>query len=400
MHYDVVVIGGGIVGLATALNLKKARPSLRLLLIEKENSLAAHQTGHNSGVIHSGLYYKPGSLKAKNCIEGYHMLIDFCNENNIKYELCGKIVVATREDQIPSLETLFERGIQNGLTGLEILNKEQMRAIEPHVAGIAGIKVPQTGIINYTTVSEKYAENIKNLGGEIRLGEKVSSISEINNVSTVVTNKGSYDTTLVINCAGLYSDKVAQFTEKEKVKVRIIPFRGEYYEIKPEKQYLVKHLIYPVPDPNFPFLGVHFTRMVDGGVEAGPNAVLAFRREGYKKLSVDFSEFGETLAWPGFRKLAAKYWKTGIGEYYRSFSKSAFTKALQALIPEIKEDDLVPGGAGVRAQACDYDGGLLDDFAIIENRQAINVLNAPSPAATSSLSIGKTVAEMALKRLN
>jgi (S)-2-hydroxyglutarate dehydrogenase len=400
MHYDVVVIGGGIVGLATALNLKKAKPNLRLLLVEKENSLAAHQTGHNSGVIHSGLYYKPGSLKAKNCIEGYHMLIDFCNENNIKYELCGKLVVATSEDQLASLETLYQRGIQNGLEGLEKLNKEQMQAIEPHVAGIAGIKVPQTGIINYTTVSEKYAENIKNLGGEIRLGEKVSSISEINGISTVVTNKGSYDTTLVINCAGLYSDKVAQFTEKEQVKVRIIPFRGEYYEIKPEKQYLVKHLIYPVPDPNFPFLGVHFTRMVDGGVEAGPNAVLAFRREGYKKLSVDFSEFGETLAWPGFRKVAAKYWKTGLGEYYRSFSKSAFTKALQALIPEIEKDDLIPGGAGVRAQACDYDGGLLDDFSILENKQAINVLNAPSPAATSSLSIGKTVAEMALKRLN
>ena len=400
MHYDVVVIGGGIVGLATAINLKKAKPSLRLLLLEKENSLAAHQTGHNSGVIHSGLYYKPGSLKAKNCIEGYHMLIDFCNENNIKYELCGKIVVATSEDQLASLETLYERGIQNGLKGLEKLNKEQMQAIEPHVAGIAGIKVPQTGIINYTAVSEKYAENIKNMGGEIRLGEKVSSISEINGVSTVVTTKGSYNTTLVINCAGLYSDKVAQFTEKEQVKVRIIPFRGEYYEIKPEKQYLVKHLIYPVPDPNFPFLGVHFTRMVDGGVEAGPNAVLAFRREGYKKLSVDFSEFGETLAWPGFRKVAAKYWKTGLGEYYRSFSKSAFTKALQALIPEIQKEDLVPGGAGVRAQACDFDGGLLDDFAIIENKQAINVLNAPSPAATSSLSIGKTVAEMALKRLN
>ncbi|MBP6618793.1 MAG: L-2-hydroxyglutarate oxidase [Leadbetterella sp.] len=400
MHYDVVVIGGGIVGLATALNLKKAKPNLRLLLVEKENSLAAHQTGHNSGVIHSGLYYKPGSLKAKNCIEGYHMLIDFCNENKIKYELCGKIVVATSEDQLASLETLYERGIQNGLEGLEKLNREQLKAIEPHVAGIAGIKVPQTGIINYTTVSEKYAENIKNLGGEIRLGEKVSSISEINGFSTVVTNKGSYSTTLVINCAGLYSDKVAQFTEKEQVKVRIIPFRGEYYEIKPEKQYLVKHLIYPVPDPNFPFLGVHFTRMVDGGVEAGPNAVLAFRREGYKKLSVDFSEFGETLAWPGFRKVAAKYWKTGLGEYYRSFSKSAFTKALQALIPEIQKDDLVPGGAGVRAQACDYDGGLLDDFSILENKQAINVLNAPSPAATSSLSIGKTVAEMALKRLN
>lgn len=399
MHYDVVVIGGGIVGLATALNLKKAKPELRLLLLEKENSLAAHQTGHNSGVIHSGLYYKPGSLKAKNCIEGYQMLIDFCNENEIMYELCGKIVVATSTDQLASLETLYHRGVENGLLGLEKLNKEQMQAIEPHVAGIAGIKVPQTGIINYTKVSEKYAENIKKLGGQINLGERVSSISEINGISTVVTNKGSYDTTLVVNCAGLYSDKVAQFTEKEQVKVRIIPFRGEYYEIKPEKQYLVKHLIYPVPDPNFPFLGVHFTRMVDGGVEAGPNAVLAFRREGYKKLSVDFSEFGETLAWPGFRKVAAKYWKTGLGEYYRSFSKSAFTKALQALIPEIEKDDLVPGGSGVRAQACDYDGGLLDDFSIIENKQAINVLNAPSPAATSSLAIGKTVADMALKRL-
>lgn len=399
MHYDVVVVGGGIVGLATALNLKKAKPELRLLLLEKENSLAAHQTGHNSGVIHSGLYYKPGSLKAKNCIEGYQMLIDFCNENEIKYELCGKIVVATSQDQLASLETLYQRGVENGLLGLEKLNKEQMQAIEPHVAGIAGIKVPQTGIINYTKVSEKYAENIKKLGGQINLGERVSSISEINGISTVVTNKGSYDTTLVINCAGLYSDKVAQFTEKKPVKVRIIPFRGEYYEIKPEKQYLVKHLIYPVPDPNFPFLGVHFTRMVDGGVEAGPNAVLAFRREGYKKLSVDFSEFGETLAWPGFRKVAAKYWKTGLGEYYRSFSKSAFTKALQALIPEIEKDDLVPGGSGVRAQACDYDGGLLDDFSIIENKQAINVLNAPSPAATSSLAIGKTVANMALKRL-
>ncbi|HLO46338.1 MAG TPA: L-2-hydroxyglutarate oxidase [Leadbetterella sp.] len=399
MHYDVVVIGGGIVGLATALNLKKAKPELRLLLLEKENSLAAHQTGHNSGVIHSGLYYKPGSLKAKNCIAGYQMLIDFCNENEIKYELCGKIVVATSQDQLASLETLYQRGVENGLLGLEKLNKEQIQAIEPHVAGIAGIKVPQTGIINYTKVSEKYAENIKSLGGQINLGERVSSISEINGISTVVTNKGSYDTTLVVNCAGLYSDKVAQFTEKEQVKVRIIPFRGEYYEIKPEKQYLVKHLIYPVPDPNFPFLGVHFTRMVDGGVEAGPNAVLAFRREGYKKLSVDFSEFGETLAWPGFRKVAAKYWKTGLGEYYRSFSKSAFTKALQALIPEIEKDDLVLGGSGVRAQACDYDGGLLDDFSIIENKQAINVLNAPSPAATSSLAIGKTVADMALKRL-
>ncbi|MCP9770533.1 L-2-hydroxyglutarate oxidase [Lacihabitans sp. LS3-19] len=399
MRYDVVVIGGGIVGLATALNLKKANPQLRLVLLEKEDKLAAHQTGHNSGVIHSGLYYKPGSLKAKNCIEGYNMLIDFCNENDVKYELCGKIVVATNEQQLPLLDTLFERGVQNGLEGLEMLNRDQLRAIEPHVAGIAGIKVPQTGIINYTKVSEKYAENIQKLDGEIKLGEKVSSIADHDGFSTVITNKGSYETTLVVNCAGLYSDKVAQFTEKDKINLRIIPFRGEYYEIKPEKQYLVKHLIYPVPDPNFPFLGVHFTRMVDGGIEAGPNAVLAFRREGYKKLSFDFSEFKETLAWPGFRKVAGKYWKTGLGEYYRSFSKAAFTKALQALIPELEKDDLIPGGSGVRAQACDYDGGLLDDFAIIENKQSINVCNAPSPAATSSLAIGKSVAEMVLKRL-
>jgi L-2-hydroxyglutarate oxidase len=399
MKYDVVVIGGGIVGLATALNLKQQKPGLRLVIIEKENQLAAHQTGHNSGVIHSGLYYKPGSLKATNCISGYHMLIDFCEKEEIPYELCGKIVVATQKEQIPILEGLYKRGIENGLTGLEKLSAGQMKEIEPHVAGIEGIKVPQTGIIDYKQVSEKYAQKIKELGGELRLGEKVSSISELNGVSTVVTDKGSYDATLVVNCAGLYSDKVAQMTESEKIKLQIIPFRGEYYELKPEKHYLVKHLIYPVPDPNFPFLGVHFTRMIGGGIEAGPNAVLAFRREGYKKSDISLTEFGETLAWPGFRKVAAKYWKTGMGEFYRSFSKSAFTTALQELIPEIRKEDLVPGNAGVRAQSCDIEGGLLDDFSIIENKQAINVCNAPSPAATSSLAIGKTVAGLALKRL-
>ncbi|NBA86966.1 L-2-hydroxyglutarate oxidase [Emticicia sp. CRIBPO] len=399
MKYDVVVIGGGIVGLATALNLKQQKPGLRLVIIEKENQLAAHQTGHNSGVIHSGLYYKPGSLKATNCISGYHMLIDFCEKEEIPYELCGKIVVATQKEQLPILEGLYKRGIENGLTGLEKLSAGQMKEIEPHVAGIEGIKVPQTGIIDYKQVSEKYAQKIKELGGELRLGEKVSSISELNGVSTVVTDKGSYDATLVVNCAGLYSDKVAQMTESEKIKLQIIPFRGEYYELKPEKHYLVKHLIYPVPDPNFPFLGVHFTRMIGGGIEAGPNAVLAFRREGYKKSDISLGEFGETLAWPGFRKVAAKYWKTGMGEFYRSFSKSAFTTALQELIPEIRKEDLVPGNAGVRAQSCDIEGGLLDDFSIIENKQAINVCNAPSPAATSSLAIGKTVAGLALKRL-
>lgn len=398
MRYDTVIIGGGIVGLATALNLLEKRPGIRLLLIEKESSVAAHQTGHNSGVIHSGLYYKPGSLKARNCIEGYHKLLDFCQKYGIEHEICGKIVVATTEEQVPLMQNLYDRGLQNGLTGLEILTPEQLREIEPHVAGVKGIKVPQTGIINYKQVSEKYADLIREKGGEIRLGEKVSSVSERQGLSNVVTDKGSYETTLVINCAGLYSDKVAQLTEKEEIKVRIIPFRGEYYEIKPEKQYLVRHLIYPVPDPNFPFLGVHFTRMIGGGIEAGPNAVLAFKREGYRKTDFNFNELKDTLAWPGFRKVAARYWKTGMGEYYRSFSKSAFTTALQALIPELRKEDLVPGGAGVRAQACDYSGGLLDDFAILENPQAINVCNAPSPAATSSLAIGDTVSGLALKR--
>lgn len=384
--------------MATALNLLEKRPQTRLLLIEKENSVAAHQTGHNSGVIHSGLYYKPGSLKARNCIEGYHKLLNFCQEYGIAHDICGKIVVATTAEQVPLMQNLYERGLQNGLTGLEILSPEQMREIEPHVAGIRGIKVPQTGIINYKQVAEKYADLIWEKGGEICLGEKVLSVSENGGVSNVVTEKGSYDTMLVINCAGLYSDKVAQLTEKEEIKLRIIPFRGEYYEIKPERQYLVKHLIYPVPDPNFPFLGVHFTRMIGGGIEAGPNAVLAFKREGYRKTDFHFGELKDTLSWPGFRKVAARYWKTGMGEYYRSFSKAAFTTALQALIPELRKEDLVPGGAGVRAQACDYSGGLLDDFAILENTQAINVCNAPSPAATSSLSIGQTVAELALKR--
>lgn len=400
MKYDVIVIGGGIVGLATALKIKEKKPQTRLLVIEKEDGPAKHQTGNNSGVIHSGLYYKPGSLKATNCITGYDMLLDFCNKEEIAYDLCGKIVVATRQEQLPILDTLYERGNANGLANLEYLSVEQMREIEPHVAGIKGIKVPQTGIIDYTAVTKKYAENIQKLDGQIHYSERVYSVSEYGGTSTVVTNKGSYDTTLVVNCAGLYSDKVAQMTQEDKINLKIVPFRGEYYELKPEKHHLVKHLIYPVPDPNFPFLGVHFTRMINGGVEAGPNAVLAFRREGYKMTDFKLSELTETLMWPGFQKVAAKYWKTGMGEYYRSFFKSAFTKALQELIPELKEEDLVPGGAGVRAQACDITGGLLDDFSIIQNKQAINVCNAPSPAATSSLSIGNTVSDLVLERLN
>lgn len=398
--YDILIIGGGIVGLATALRLKEERPQLKVLVLEKEKRVAEHQTGHNSGVIHSGLYYKPGSLKATNCIRGYRMLLDFCNRENIPYDLCGKIVVATKLEEVPILHGLYERGLQNGLTQNRKITFEEMREIEPHVQGLEGIWVPYTGIIDYKLVSEKYAKKIKEFGGEIRLGEKVTQVRTVNGRAQISTEKGGeYKAKLIINCAGLYSDKVAQLTQDESIKVRIIPFRGEYFKLKSGKEHLVKNLIYPVPDPNFPFLGVHFTRMIEGGVEAGPNAVLAFRREGYGKLDIDLKELGETLAWPGFRKVAAKYWQTGLGEMYRSFSKTAFTKALQELIPEIQADDLEPGGAGVRAQACDYDGGLLDDFAILESPTAINVINAPSPAATSSLSIGQTVSERALARL-
>ncbi|GAB2782923.1 L-2-hydroxyglutarate oxidase [Rhabdobacter roseus] len=398
--YDILVVGGGIVGLATALRLKEQRPGLRLLLLEKEAEVATHQTGHNSGVIHSGLYYKPGSLKATNCIRGYRMLLDFCDQESIPYELCGKIVVATQLEQLPILNGLYERGIQNGLTDNRKISREEMREIEPHVQGLEGIWVPYTGIIDYKQVSEKYAERLLRLGGEIRFGERVTNIRHRNGQAEVLTAQGaSYSTKLIVNCAGLYSDKVAQLTQPEAIKLQIVPFRGEYYKIRPEKHHLVKNLIYPVPDPNFPFLGVHFTRMIGGGIEAGPNAVLAFRREGYGKLDLNLRELSETLAWPGFRKVAAKYWRTGLGEMYRSFSKAAFTKALRELIPEIGEQDLIPGGAGVRAQACDYDGGLLDDFAILESTYAVNVCNAPSPAATSSLAIGQTVSERVLARL-
>ncbi|GAB3766167.1 L-2-hydroxyglutarate oxidase [Spirosoma pomorum] len=395
---DVLIIGGGIVGLATALQLKQQRPSLSVVLIDKEPAVARHQTGHNSGVIHSGLYYKPGSLKATNCIRGYQMLVDFCRQEEIPFDLCGKIVVATKTAEIPQLNMLYERGQQNGLTGLRKLTVSEMREIEPHVNGVEGMFVPQTGIVDYKQVCDKYAEKFQALGGEIRLAERVEQVTSGNSLNIVVTNKGRYETKLVINCAGLYSDKIAQLTQPEALDIRIIPFRGEYFKIRPEKQYLVKNLIYPVPDPNFPFLGVHFTRMIHGGVEAGPNAVLAFQREGYTKSDINLKELYETLTWPGFQKVAGKYWQTGLGEMYRSFSKAAFTKALQELIPEIQESDLEEGGAGVRAQACDRTGGLLDDFAILETNKAINVVNAPSPAATSSLSIGETVAQKALAR--
>ncbi|MBX2943121.1 MAG: L-2-hydroxyglutarate oxidase [Cyclobacteriaceae bacterium] len=397
MKYDVVIIGGGIVGLASALQLQNDNPNIKLLLLEKEKALALHQTGNNSGVIHSGIYYKPGSLKATNCLRGYNLLVDFCKLNAIPFELCGKIIVATNTEEIPLLDKLFERGQQNGLTHLKKINKEELKEYEPHVNGIAGVVVPQTGIVDYKMVAKKYGELIQNKGGEIRLSEKVIEIQENETEIVVVSQRESYTTKLVINCGGLYSDKIARLTTPD-LNLKIIPFRGEYYKLKKEKEYLVKNLIYPVPDPNFPFLGVHFTRMIEGGVEAGPNAVLAFSREGYKKSDINLAELAESLAWPGFQKVAFKYWKTGMGEMYRSFSKAAFVKALQKLIPEIQYEDLENGGAGVRAQACDRNGGLVDDFMIVEKKHVINVCNAPSPAATSSLAIGETIAQLAAKR--
>lgn len=397
MQYDIVVIGGGIVGLATALRLKESNQNLKVVLLEKENGLAKHQTGNNSGVIHSGIYYKPGSLKAQNCINGYKQLLDFCNKENVPYELCGKIIVATRNDELERLENLYQRGIQNGLTEIKRITSSEIKDYEPHATGIAGIWVPYTGIIDYKDVCQKYAEIFTNrYGGEIELNQRVTDIRTSDHACEVITKDKTFQTRLVINTAGLHSDEVAKLTRK--TEVRIIPFRGEYYEVKPEQHHLVKNLIYPVPDPAFPFLGVHFTRRLKGGIEAGPNAVFAFRKEGYKKSDFKMSEFFGALVWPGFQKVMWKYWKMGIGEYYRSFNKTAFTTALQRLLPDIQKTDLIPGGSGVRAQACTKDGLLIDDFLLYEDQYVINVLNAPSPAATASLSIGKTISDMALKR--
>lgn len=399
MH-DIVIIGGGIVGLATGLKLKEENPDLKIAILEKEDRIAAHQTGNNSGVIHAGVYYKPGSQKALNCRNGYQKLLDFCDREGVKYDLCGKLIVATREEELPRLETLWERGQSNGLTKMKKISGEQIKDYEPYAKGLAAIHVPYTGIVDYKDVSRKYAEIFKErYGGEIHLNNKVTRIIENSNDVDVVTSQGNFQAKIVVNTAGLYSDKIAELTQK-KLDVRIIPFRGEYYKLVPEKHHLVKNLIYPVPDPSFPFLGVHFTRIVHGGVEAGPNAVWAFRREGYKKTSFSSREAFDSLAWPGFRKVMSQYWKTGLGEYYRSYNKWAFLKALQNLVPAVQYNDLQPGGAGVRAQACSRNGGLIDDFLFVEDRLTLNVLNAPSPAATASLSIGESLAEKIKKKLN
>lgn len=393
--YDVVIVGGGIVGLATAMALTK-RQSRGLVVIEAEEKLAAHQTGNNSGVIHSGLYYKPGSLKARNCAAGREAMYDFCAEHGIAHDRCGKVVVATREEEIPRLNMLEERGRANGLDGLKRITPEEIKEHEPHITGIDGLWVPQTGIVDYVQVSNKYAELIEKAGGEIRKSTQFLDATPDGNELRIRTTQGELRALHLINCAGLHSDRVARLCGVDP-KLKIVPFRGEYYELVPAKHHLVKNLVYPVPDPAFPFLGVHFTRMIHGGVEAGPNAVLAFKREGYTKSSFNLSDSLETALYPGFWHLARKHWQMSVGEFHRSFSKSAFVKALQRLLPELQEADVHPGGAGVRAQALEPNGALVDDFRIIESERMVHVLNAPSPGATASIAIGKEIAAMAEK---
>jgi (S)-2-hydroxyglutarate dehydrogenase len=388
--YDYAIVGGGIVGLATAMKLSQMLPSAKITVIEKESSWAYHQTGNNSGVIHSGIYYKPGSFKARFSRAGCQSMVDFCRQHDIPYDVCGKVIVATQEKELPLLENLFQRGLQNEIPVSKI-TPEQVKEIEPYVNCIAAVKVDSTGIVNYKAVCQKYIQIIQEFDNDLRLNTKVLGISlEPQNV-VLETNKGTIKAKFLINCAGLFSDRVAQMANL-KPSAKIVPFRGEYYELVPEKRHMVNTLIYPVPNPSFPFLGVHFTKMIDGSVHAGPNAVLSLKREGYKKTDFDLKDFAEVMAYPGFWKLASKHADEGVREIVRSFSKAAFVKSLQRLIPEVRSEDVVPTHAGVRAQALMNNGSLVDDFLIVNGERSIHVLNAPSPAATSSLEIGKEVA--------
>ena len=397
-RYSVIIVGGGIVGLAVALEITRRFPRVRLLLLEKEDHVGRHQSGHNSGVIHSGIYYKPGSLKAKLCVAGAAAMVEFCREHGIPHQICGKIIVATEEEEFPRLEELWRRGIANGLTGLKSIGPEELRQIEPNATGLRAIVVPSTGITNYAAVCDKYAELITAQGGTILTSHAVRGLKRTANEIVVETNQGAISTTSLINCAGLFSDRISRMAGDDP-QVMIVPFRGEYYDLIPERSSLVRGLIYPVPDPRFPFLGVHFTRRVNGTVDAGPNAVLAFRREGYRRTDINLRDLASSLSFPGFWRMAAKNWRSGLDEFYRSFSKTAFVRALQRLVPAVQPTDLMPGGSGVRAQAVTREGALVDDFKFVPSDRMLHVLNVPSPAATASLMIGRTIVDTASNTL-
>lgn len=393
-RYDVIIVGGGVVGLGVALEITRRFPDRRLLVLEKEDRVARHQSGHNSGVIHSGVYYKPGSLKAKLCVAGAAAMVEFCREYDVPHKVCGKVIVATSEDELPRLEELRKRGEANGLTGLRMVGPEELREIEPNAAGLRALIVPSTGITDYSLVGEKYAQLITSGSGTLKTSAAVVAIRRLSNEIVVETPKGSFAANALINCAGLHSDRISRMAGDDP-GVMIVPFRGEYYDIKPERASLVNALIYPVPDPRFPFLGVHFTRRVSGKVDAGPNAVLALAREGYRHTNINLLDLAASFGYGGFWRMARKNWRSGIGEWYRSLSKPAFVRALQRLVPSIAESDLVPGGSGVRAQALKPDGSLVDDFQFVPSGKVLHVLNVPSPAATASLMIGKTIVDAA-----
>jgi L-2-hydroxyglutarate oxidase len=391
--HDVLIIGGGIVGLATALEVTRRQPNLRLIVLEKEDTLAAHQSGHNSGVIHSGIYYRPGSLKARLCVEGAAAMLAFCREHGIPHEVCGKLVVATDAEEVTALDGLLRRGQQNGVPDLEVIGAEQIRRLEPHCSGLAALRVPGGAITDFAAVTRKYAELVQAAGGEVHTATRVEAIRQQNGRITAETRAGEFSAHRLINCAGLHSDRVARLAGADP-GVTIVPFRGEYYELTQAKQGLVRGLIYPLPDPKYPFLGVHLTRHLDGRITAGPNAVLALKREGYRKTDLDLGDTLSLFGRASFWRMAARYWPSGVEQMYRSWSKRAFTRKLQRLLPEVQESDLVPGKTGVRAQAVDPDGKLVDDFRIVREQRMIHVLNVPSPAATASLAIGKVIAEM------
>jgi (S)-2-hydroxyglutarate dehydrogenase len=393
---DVLIVGGGIVGLAVALEVTRRFPRLRLLLLEKEDRVGRHQSGHNSGVIHSGIYYKPGSLKATLCVEGARAMVDFCRAHGLPHQVCGKVIVATSEEEFPRLEELRRRGEANGLTDLRLISAEELRDIEPHASGLRALAVPSTGITDYAAVCEKYAELTSMQGGTILTSTAVTGVREPGGEVVVETNAGEFSAKYFVNCAGLFSDRLARMAGAQP-EVMVVPFRGEYYHFIPERSSLVKGLIYPVPDPQFPFLGVHFTRRISGTVDAGPNAVLAFRREGYRNSDFSLRDTASSLAFPGFWQMAAKHWRSGLHELHRSYSKAAFVRALQRLLPEVRDRDLVPGGSGVRAQALRRDGTLVDDFLFVPKGRMLHVLNVPSPAATASLVIGREIVRTAEK---